>query len=136
MAEGVEPTILGLPENVELTLDEVRALDVDAIIASASYEHGLWGAIAPLIAARDAAQERGEQREVQALQLLVVVAGMTPADDARAPFGRYMSGSDGEGNPWHTPLPADLTAPHTEVLTKFLEVVTTPVLRARLADIL
>jgi len=136
MAEGVQPTILGLPDDFDLTLEQARVLDVDAIIADASYEHGVWGAIAPLVAARDAAQERDEQHKVQGLQLLLVVVGMMPADDARAPFGRYMSGNDGAGNPWHTPLPADLTARHTDALATFLAVVATPVLRARLADVL
>jgi Domain of unknown function (DUF4209) len=136
MADGVQPTILGLPDDFGLTVDQAQSLDVDRIIAGASYEHGLWGAIAPLVAARDAAQERNEQHKVQALQLLVVVAGMNPADDARAPFGRYMSGTDGAGNPWHTPLPNDLTKRHVDALATFLAVVKTPVLRARLADVL
>jgi hypothetical protein len=122
VAEGVQQTILGLPDDFEMTEEQAGTVDVDAIIAGASYEHGLWGAIAPLVAAREAAQERDEQRKVRALQLLVVVAGMTPTDDARGPFGRYMSGSDGAGNPWHTPLPADLTQSHVDALLAFLAV--------------
>ncbi len=136
MEDGVEPIILGLPDEFDLTDDQARALGVDAIIAVASFEHGLWGAMGPLAEARNAAQERGDQADANALHLLVLIAGMMPADEARAPFGRYMAGSDAEGNPWHTPLPADLTERHTGVLASVLNVATTPVLRARLADIL
>ncbi len=136
MEQNIQPTILGLPDEFDLTADEARALGVDAIIADASFDHGLWGAMAPLAEARNAAQERGDRTEANALHLLGLVAGMMPADNARAPFGRYMSGSDAQGNPWHTPLPADLTERHTGVLTTLLDVVKAPVLRARLADVL
>ena len=55
MGKGVQPIILGLPDDFDLTVDEARALQIDMLITGASFEHGLSGAIAPLIKARNAA---------------------------------------------------------------------------------
>jgi len=133
---NVEPTVVGLPDDFELTREQAAALAIDDTVAAISLRHGLFEALARFSAARDAASERGDGIAANAYQLLLAVSGMALSDEPRAPFGRYMAGHLEDGTPWHTPLPADLRDGHVHALTHMLEATTTPILRARIADIL
>ncbi len=136
MNGGLAPAILGLPDDFELTEEFARDLQVDSVIAGASLDLGLFRAAQLLLAPRDQAAESGNIIAADALQLLLVVANFGLSDDARSPFGHAAAGNFDDGRPWHTPLPEHLTETHVRALIVMLPTIQTPILRARIADVL
>lgn len=136
MEDSVEPYVVGLPDEFDLTEEQARALAIDAVIAGASLRHGAFDSSSRLGQAQKQARERGDRLAELALQLLITICGISLSSDPRAPFGRAFTGTDGDKRPWHTALPADLTDRHVTALETLLGVITTPVLRGQVADVL
>ncbi len=128
--------IVGLPADFEISEDDARQLKIDDIIGSASLNLGYSTLRQALVQARVAAEERGNDVAVNALQLLVTVVALGLSDDPRAPFGRMASGHFPDGALWHTALPEDLSEAHVRALQVIITGVETPIMRARLADVL
>jgi hypothetical protein len=136
MEEGVQQTVLGLPEDFDLTADQAQALQIDQVVSGASLDLGIFDTSTRLVHARNAAVEREERPAADALHLLVIISGMGLSDNKRAPFLYHTAGHFADGSLWREPLPEDLTDRHVAVLETLLGVVSTPVLRARIADVL
>jgi len=128
--------VLGLPVDFSVTEDEARALGIDALVAGSSLEHGIFGAYGALGQARVAATERGDDPAADALQLLVAVTSFGAFDDPRRAFGPMASGTFEDGRPWRCSIPTDLTDSHVAALEVLIACIVTPVMRARLGDVL
>jgi len=130
------PQVLGLPPDFDLSQAEAEALRVDEVVASATLELGIFGCQSPLGEASRRAETADQSIAACAFQLLLTVAAFGFSDEPRAPFGRMASGTFGDGSPWQTALPDDLSDAHTRALAMMLPTIKKPVLRGRVADVL
>ena len=136
MEGDLTPTILGLPDDFDITEALARDLQIDSLVQGASLELGLFGTTQLLLQRRDEAANAGNIFVTNALQLLIVVSNLGLSDTPRSPFGHAASGTFEDGRPWHTPLPEHLSESHVQALSVMLETISIPVLRARIADVL
>jgi hypothetical protein len=136
MQPDEQPYVVGLPDEFDLTEDQAHALNVDAIVADAELRHGTFDASRRLKEAQRAADDKGDQTTVLALQMLIVACDMGLSLNRRNPFERFLAGTDGEQRRWHTPVAADLTDRHAAVLETLLGVISTAVVRGQVADVL
>lgn len=136
MKDAARPHIVGLPSPFEISREAVCRLDVDNIVRDVSLELGIFSAYQALCEAAAVAYDKKDHPAADALQLLVSMAAFSLSDDPRHPFIRLGSGHYADGSVWQTALPEDLEDSHVAVLVTFLDVIKTPVLRARLGDVL
>jgi Domain of unknown function (DUF4209) len=136
MEGELPPTILGLPDDFDVTEELARDLQIDSFLEGVSLQLGLFGTAQRLMERRDEMAKAGNILATNALQLLLVVSSLGLSDIPRSPFDHAASGTFEGGRPWHTPLPEHLTESHVRALSVMLETISTPVLRARIADVL
>lgn len=136
MEGELAPTVLGLPDDFDITEALTRDLQIDSLVQGASLELGLFGTAQLLLQRRNEAASADNGFVTNALQLLLVVSNFGLSDAPRSPFGHAASGTFDDGRPWHTPLPEHLTESHVQALSVMLEAISTPALRARIADVL
>jgi len=125
-------TVVGLPEDFVLTLDDAHALKLNTLRLTDQLGP-LWSVNQALL---DAAGNPEKAAHAAPLRLLFVVTAFMLSDEPSRPFREQASGTMQDGTPWRSPVPADLTDAHVVALEVILEVTNVPVLMARLGDVL
>jgi hypothetical protein len=134
--DPVAEVVVGLPEDFTIDSSKAEALEIDSMLEGSSLEQGAFLASQALGAAAAKAFEDGDVLGSSALYLLTAVTGLSISDDPRRQFEYAMAGTFGDGRRWRTLLPADLSQSHLDALVILFPAIKTPVLRARLGDVL
>jgi hypothetical protein len=132
MDEPSGARMIGLPEDFGLSSHEAERLGIDAVLS-----------VEPAAVTLDHAETRigthlksvSDEKAAQAFYLLYVVLQFGMSRGPRQVFNEKWSGTY-DGQPARGPLPQDLTDSHVGALTRMLESIMTPVLRARVAHVL
>lgn len=130
-------TVVGLPADFAITEERAQSLDIDVVVEGQSLEHGVYGVHTALGAAAKVAYEAEDRPIPDALQLLTAVTSCGQPEGGRGAFTPMASGTlNNDGSPWRTCVPDDLTEAHVAILELLFADIRTPVLRARIADVL